>query len=816
MKRGWWLALGAAALVALLVGGRWLAWETAERAWAATVAGGNVYLLARRLSRLVAIATLALSISWGILNVYFVYRTIGSVQMPRRLGNIEIIEAVPQRLLLAITLVSGIVLGIGLAWGTGDWWLYATLSTAPPHFGITDPVLHNDLGYYLGELPWAEARQGYALLAALTATAVAGLLYAGIGSLRFQRGRPVTSVHARGHLGLLLACLAMALAWGALLDPAEVVAGLHGPIDRAALDIRIPGAAILAGVSIAAAIISLIWAWSNRTNLLLSGWGTLATGLLVVYAVLPVAVRGAGGRSGARRADVPFIVERDQLERIAFGTGGIEMRQLPSLPGLAAAADVPLWDPAHLTARVRHDPQFDPHQTVAGVAAIPLAGHARGWLVAAAPDDSAWARSVTEPTWAEVHQGSRAHAGPPLLAIETDTGLTLENVPDVATETWFGPRFDQYAVTTADVPEAAAGIPLVGGWRRLALAWALQSAELARSETTGQRLLWRRDVVDRLQRLAPFADFDTPVPVVAEGRLWWISYGYVDGEFFPLVRSLTFEKAIVRYRRVGLIGAVNATTGDTHLWMAPQSDPLTAAWAHLFEPLVAPLDSMPALLRARLPFPRQAFRVAVADLARVEAGSDTIPRATRPYEPFDLTAPPPADANGDGAVLWTAQGLDSGATLVGVLAGSMSASQGQRLYYWRPSRTDSLPPPVLGYAQRDPGLYRFWPAGGRLLTVQAQFERQQGSDVAPRLARVYLTWGDRRADDSTLAGALRQLQAATPADTTLQGRWLEAQRLAAEADSALSAGDLEKFGRLYRRLLAVLRVTSRRKLAPVP
>src|SRR5207245_2003970 len=34
VKRGWWLALGAAALVALLVGGRWLAWESAARALA--------------------------------------------------------------------------------------------------------------------------------------------------------------------------------------------------------------------------------------------------------------------------------------------------------------------------------------------------------------------------------------------------------------------------------------------------------------------------------------------------------------------------------------------------------------------------------------------------------------------------------------------------------------------------------------------------------------------------------------------------------------------------------------------------------------
>ena len=41
--------LGLTILVALLVGGRWLALETAERAWAGTIARGSVYLAARDL-----------------------------------------------------------------------------------------------------------------------------------------------------------------------------------------------------------------------------------------------------------------------------------------------------------------------------------------------------------------------------------------------------------------------------------------------------------------------------------------------------------------------------------------------------------------------------------------------------------------------------------------------------------------------------------------------------------------------------------------------------------------------------------------------
>src|SRR3989454_1077328 len=97
----------AAALVIALVGGRWLAIETAERAWAATVTGGDLYLAARDLARLVQGIILLVSLTWGIGNLYIVYRAIGSVQLPRRLGDLEIVEAVPQRGLLRGTLPAG-------------------------------------------------------------------------------------------------------------------------------------------------------------------------------------------------------------------------------------------------------------------------------------------------------------------------------------------------------------------------------------------------------------------------------------------------------------------------------------------------------------------------------------------------------------------------------------------------------------------------------------------------------------------------------------------------------------------------------------
>ena len=46
-----------------------------------------------------------------------------------------------------------------------------------------------------------------------------------VGAIRWIERRPAINDHARAHLGWLLAALAIALAWGYLLEPYEVVAG---------------------------------------------------------------------------------------------------------------------------------------------------------------------------------------------------------------------------------------------------------------------------------------------------------------------------------------------------------------------------------------------------------------------------------------------------------------------------------------------------------------------------------------------------------------------------------------------------------------
>ena len=804
-RRGRALLIAAASVAVLLVAGRSVAVETIEHAWAATVRGGPVYLEIRSLQRLLYWLVIFVSVLWGAGNLYIVYRAIGSVQMPRRIGNLEIVEAVPQRFLFTLAILIGIVFGLGLSWGTGDWWREAFLANAPTPvvLGHLDPILHKDAGFYAQQLPWAIDREQFLLISTLTATVLCGFLYLGIGSLRWQRGRLVASPHARAHLGVLGAGVAAAILWGALLDPAEVVAGLHGALNTSLLSLRVPGSRFIAAAAGLAGVLSVAWIWWDRPRWPATAWAAVGLALLLVYGILPSVNR--------RSADEVFpqdslAAHRRVFEEMAFGANPHMRSGFPEFPTMAAfVAAEPLWSAQWVAAVARG--RLESGETVAGVQLTRAAAATPLWVVARAPNDTALSSLQPPPTWDQVHRGARTATGAPLALAETDSGALVPAPLDVRDSLeWFGEGFGQYAVTGgAALP--GSGIPLTGTWRRIALAWVLQSPEIARQTTTAEQLQWRRTPRERFALLAPFARFTDAEPVLVDGALWWRAVGYVSTGTFPLVASVDTPDGPVRLLRAGIVGAMRGTTGETRFWLLPGADSVTTAWARIFKPLIEPADSAPAALVVSLRFPYASFTHAAKRILAAAPDSENWQVVTNPT---DLLLP------GD-ATPWLVQGVTSssgGATRLQLLMLGRFGERGPELWSIAPPN-DPPPPQLLGSSDIQPGPLRLWIAGGHLASSQARFAVH---GEPPRIEHIFLTWGNRTGEGTSTSAALRELTLAGPpggVDTTMASRWTLAQHLFSQLDSALVLRDFERFGQVYRQLGDLLGA-RRRALAPTP
>jgi uncharacterized membrane protein (UPF0182 family) len=677
--------------------------------------------------------------------------------------------------------------------------------------------------------------------------ALCTVLYGAVGALRWSERRVRVTTLARWHLAGLLTVFALALFWGYRLEPPEYVAGVHGvPMDTVLSAVRIPVARILAALALAAAAASLLWLWVPRVVLVLVPWSLLVATSLAGHYVLPSFAAAVRSPEELR---LPVVEdERAQFLDLAYGTAPSEM-PLPASPTpdvreLRAQAErlgrMPLWDPFAVTRVLdRALPAGDQHTHFtstwldlyrgAGGAAVPVIVGARQVDLAQVPNGD------TALTWERVHVGAYAttegvaavfahhvsEAGDPRFVADLARPTRAADGPVLLPlrggRVVFGPGMVDYAVRPAG-PHPIAGAAPGGLLRRVALAWALQSPQLLSGERVPDTtvVLWHRDVVRRLERYAPFARFEQPRPVVIDGSLLWLSNGVVTAEAFPLAPELRWRDEDVRYLRAGLVGTVDAHTGETSVYLLRGADPLSAAWAQLAAELVRPASHLPPAVLSHLTYAQAAFGVqvelimarmagqplnAVGPLLRLTVGTPAGPQV------YDWVGQTPADGVTRLRRL-AALEEDDGRLLAGLLDASIRDGRPVLELYRLPHPLE-VPGPsqtvrrferLRGDFDGVEGRIRTIPFGGNVLMLQSSYVSAGEGFAAPQLVDVAVAWGTAVGNGRGLDEALERVEAETGPLGAPTSAWAQARRLFERLDAARRAGDWNAFGRAYEAL----------------
>lgn len=216
--------------------------------------------------------------------------------------------------------------------------------------------------------------------------------------------------------------------------------------------------------------------------------------------------------------------------------------------------------------------------------------------------------------------------------------LFIRNIPPVSStdleitqpEIYFGELTDHYIVVNTgemefDYPmgednaetmyDGEAGIRL-NGINRLLYALRERSARLflSGSITGDSRIIFDRNVMDRIQKIAPFLLFDEdPYLVIHEGRLFWMVDAFTIGNRYPYATPYLNNQynATIRgehnYMRNSVKVLVDAYHGDTFFYIADEEDPVINTYAGIFPDLFKPLDEMPEGLKKHIRYPQELF-----------------------------------------------------------------------------------------------------------------------------------------------------------------------------------------------------------------
>ncbi len=556
-----------------------------------------------------------------------------------------------------VALLFAVIAGAQVSSQWNEWLLF----TNRVDFGIEDPQFHTDIGFYVFQLPFLSFVVSWlfaALVIVLIVTAVAHYLNGGI---RVQNPGPRVTDRVKAHLSVLLALLALVKAADYWLQRYELTLSSRGTVDGALYtDVKAQLPAIylllmIAGLSVALLIYN-IWRRGWVLPVLAVGlWGFVA---IVAGGIYPAAVQRLKVDPAESSREAPYIARNIEATRAALGLDGVTTQefnynedltpeQLQSNAG--TVRNIRLLDPGVVPETYqqlqaerpfyrlndldvdRYEINGETTQVVISARELSTSGipqqswegqhvaYTHGYGAAVAPANAVTSEGRPDFVVDDIPVSSTS----PSLDIEQPGIYVGENLPGysiVGTTREEIDYQDANGETVTSQYEGDAGVSMDGFLRRAAFALRFWETEPLVSNflTDDSRILYVRDIQDRVETLAPFLHWDNdPYPVIVDGRIQYVLDAYTTSDQYPYAQGADTDQVedgsgldhSFNYVRNSVKAVVDAYEGTVSLYIVDPDDPIVEAYSRAFPDLFESIDDMPEALQENLRYPEDLFRI---------------------------------------------------------------------------------------------------------------------------------------------------------------------------------------------------------------
>lgn len=514
-------------------------------------------------------------------------------------------------------------------------------------FNAIDPVFSREVGFYVFSLPFLSLIRGWLLTAvvfSLIAAAVVYVIAYTSQQKQFDNSRPVL-VHG-GVLVIAIAGLAAMSYWLGIWDLVYSPRGAVFGAGYTDMNAQLPAQWALFGATILLGILVLIALIRRRLR-----WAAYAIGIwfvlgIVVGQLVPGLMQRLQVEPNELKLEAEYIEYNIEATRHAFGLDRIEEQDFPADP-MPTAQDISdndltirnirLWD---------HRPLLDTYNQIQAIRLYydfldvdvdrytvdgelrqvmlaarelsqeKLAGEAQTWVnetlqfthgygLAMSPVNEVSQEGGLPVLWLQdIPPTGRLDIEQPQIYYGEKTGNNV--IVGTATEEFDYPMGD---TNVYGFYEGKGGVPIGSIFRRAIYAWDFRDFNILISSQLGadSRILYHRDIYDRVSRIAPFLSVDSdPYLVVHDGHIKWIVDCYTTSSRYPYSEPL---ESGVNYIRNSAKAVVDAYDGTVDLYVTEPDDAVLETYASVFPDLFKPLEEMPEGLRAHLRYPVDMFSV---------------------------------------------------------------------------------------------------------------------------------------------------------------------------------------------------------------
>jgi uncharacterized membrane protein (UPF0182 family) len=224
------------------------------------------------------------------------------------------------------------------------------------------------------------------------------------------------------------------------------------------------------------------------------------------------------------------------------------------------------------------------------------------------------------------------------------------------------------------------GVKLTTLWRKFLYGWKFDGTRLFLSgyPTSESRIMFHRQIHERVKTIAPFLHFDNdPYIVLLQGKLYWIIDGYSTSRYYPYSEPFSSQELIeyreserdrilsthvssyldgINYIRNSVKAVVDAFNGSVDFYIFDEDDPIIHVWDKVFPDLFKKKEEMPEGLIAHVRYPPDMLLVQGLVYAKYHMDNPTVfynqedlwVRATekyydqvQPVEPYYIMWEPP-------------------------------------------------------------------------------------------------------------------------------------------------------------------------------
>jgi hypothetical protein len=530
----------------------------------------------------------------------------------RQLGGFEMPDA-SRFIALALTGIAVLLaLGSGAAW-SGSWET-ALLFVNGGEWGLDDPTLGRDIGFYVFDLPFWRFLLGWAS----TTLIVVGLLTLGTYAARALRWQFHLSAPVRAHLSVIGALLLVGVAAGYQLDIADLAystRGWNGNVQAALytdMNAQLPAYVILTGVALVAAALLLLNTWFRTLWLLALAGGAWLILSLVVGGLYPSFVQTVQVNPNELEVERPYLRRHLEATRAAFDLDAIELRRFTGEQELtrevfaqdAATIDnLRLWDYRPLLTTFGQeqilrfyydflDVDIDRYEIGGEQREIMLSArelnvenfgadrtwtnerlvYTHGYGITAVPVDAVTEQGTPDYLVSGINREPQLPIGEPRIYFGEATRTWVVTSTD--TDEFDYPLDTEGSESAFTIWEGTTGVGIGNPLARALFALRFGDFNLLISGQLGEesQILFDRALNERVDKIAPFLAYDEdPYLVSAEGRLMWVWDAYTLTDRYPNAQPLpaTSRFAGVNYLRNSVKVVVDAYDGTVRYFLAP-------------------------------------------------------------------------------------------------------------------------------------------------------------------------------------------------------------------------------------------------------